>query len=507
MPNHDGGSFLVPFIRYFRIWFLVFTVLLVPHSSWSLPHGRTRTFLLRPGLQEHALQEPDATSHGYSAAAAAAAGRYLVFGGNELDVVDEPILSGASYFLANELIQTGTKKTIPNITQVKTDQTNLVNVALANQLAANYSFPLKDIVNATLNGGIYPTLVPAQVGPFPSPRIDVRCNPFIVPGGCTNVAAGLRLVGDRLADTWTDSYVSRSQQYAGTLLTDFEEFTTEGLTQNKIDLIEHDPFVQTLEAVVAAPSPLFRIEATDPLWLLVTNSSATAFWQYLERVDKSTRNKELDQFMTDKLRAARACRLFNGRLPNCTPVVPLDISIPNPVLPGTKNDLGFFDVIFVFGFALSCDVQGGCISGTANLQPESYDGFYVFSGISELNGQPIYAKRATFLSFTIIDSLFFFQERVLLSSVNTFPNAGVWAGITANEPNFLGVGRGARPPFAYIEGTTTPDTCKGSDAEQFPLCTSRLQRWRFGRVASASCSGVTFKSLCFYPVIPTILAE
>eukprot|EP01069_Polyplicarium_translucidae_P013198 Polyplicarium_translucidae@DN821_c0_g1_i1.p1 len=385
--------------------------------------------------------------------------------------------------------------------EVHEDFSDMVDAALANKVAASdFRVPWHGIAASAVDESVpLPTIVPRQSGPLPKWR-DVYCNPELFPGGCTTLGSYGRAIGIPMRAKYQNSYVGRSQEHVGDTVNVAEEKVTAGITPTFVDYIEHEPQVQKAEQLAFALSPLITLQKNDPLYLAAKNATATYVWQPIEHVDKPDMEKQLQQLMRDKAKDAAICRAFNGRAPHCA-AEPLDLPtlppIPTdgPVVPG-----GYYKYVFVWGFTVQCLLQGGCIAGTPALEPRNFDGFYEFSGT--MNGYPFYEKEVSFKDFGSVQKLFLWQGVDYYANPNTFPNAGSWAAITPNSPNFQSVERGSRPPFAIIEGTSMVEECY--DPVEFPPCTSQSTRWRLARLTASGCNGVVYPNACLFPTIPEV---
>ncbi|CBZ49893.1 conserved hypothetical protein [Neospora caninum Liverpool] len=69
------------------------------------------------------------------------------------------------------------RKNIPNITYTVDQVNEDVGIFLERYRDAVWSLPLQQIVNATLNGGIFPELVERQAAAYPDLKRNVECNP------------------------------------------------------------------------------------------------------------------------------------------------------------------------------------------------------------------------------------------------------------------------------------------------------------------------------------------
>eukprot|EP00920_Eleutheroschizon_duboscqi_P037702 GHVT01090277.1.p1 GENE.GHVT01090277.1~~GHVT01090277.1.p1 ORF type:complete len:720 (+),score=145.66 GHVT01090277.1:851-3010(+) len=415
------------------------------------------------------------------------------------------------------------KGQIPAWDETRIEIHDLISSAIKTGLAADWSFPLQAIVAATMEGGVYPTIAPNQRGPVPE-FAEIWCNPDIKP--CTSLGTWGRTIGIPMRMIYKDSTLGQMQKTVGDVVNEIEASATAGITDPFVNFIEMEPTVHTLEVMASAFFPLFTFKPDDPTWLLARNVTETVVWTPLDLVDKPDQVRQRNQLLRDKIRAARWCRMFNGRLPNCMPTDAFLPSLPNvphdPVIdPGT----GFLSFIFLWGFELSCRFQSGCVAGTPALEPSNFDGVYALHGV-DVNGQPVYAKDFPdelfpFKDFNSIQRLFFFQENFRYSNPLVFPNAGAWAGITPNDPSFNPAFRGARPPFTWVlPGDESPSdsdslalqppppctaavgtVADGNLATTFPLCLNFQDRWRFGRASGTACGGVQYNNLCFFPTL------
>ncbi|ESS29524.1 hypothetical protein TGVAND_209480 [Toxoplasma gondii VAND] len=87
----------------------------------------------------------------------------------------EGIVQGQA--LWDETFITLKRKNIPNITYTVDQVNEDVGIFLERYRDAVWSLPLQQIVNATLNGGIFPALVERQAASYPDLKRNVQCNP------------------------------------------------------------------------------------------------------------------------------------------------------------------------------------------------------------------------------------------------------------------------------------------------------------------------------------------
>eukprot|EP00921_Rhytidocystis_pertsovi_P009319 GHVQ01015003.1.p1 GENE.GHVQ01015003.1~~GHVQ01015003.1.p1 ORF type:complete len:768 (-),score=117.05 GHVQ01015003.1:672-2975(-) len=411
----------------------------------------------------------------------------------------------------------GTPLEVDKVFETKGDVHFLIDSVIDHHKSLTWNFPLQDIVNATMTGGIYPTAFPGQLGPVPT-KSDVICNPEVMP--CSSLGAWGRSIGIPLRNTFKNSFVGGAVKRGGDVVNHLEEEATAGITPTLINYLELEPTVSTIEVLASTLSPVLSFDAkTSPIWHTLRNVTETAVWQPLDFIDKPEENKAVLQLARAKTEAAMWCRMFNGRLPNCDMVT--NVTYPGipvrPTPPVIDPATGFMKYIFVWGFEMSCRLQFGCVSGTPSLQPENFDGVYILSGQLD-NGQPLYSKADFFFKdFNSLKILFFWQRTVRFSNPLVFPDLGTWAAITPTLPSYEAVVQGSSPPFAFVEpgedkGVSPPSPCTntigraqdGNFRTTFPTCLNLVEKWRFGRANSGGCSGMRVNNLCYFPVLNTV---
>eukprot|EP00922_Rhytidocystis_sp_ex-Travisia-forbesii_P048628 GHVS01072407.1.p1 GENE.GHVS01072407.1~~GHVS01072407.1.p1 ORF type:complete len:598 (+),score=69.36 GHVS01072407.1:47-1840(+) len=422
----------------------------------------------------------------------------------------EEILVSRMFTESYPIISAGEQQSAESFSVLKDNLHALIDSAVRNH-QTDYVFPLKEIVNATLEGGLYPTVVPGQAGPLPN-KNEVYCNPALMP--CASLGDWGRSIGIPLRHAFVNSVMGKSIETVGDGLNRQEEKLTAGITPTAINFIEQDTTVATLEVLAATLSPILTFKKDDPLWLTARNITETVVWQPLDFVDPPNQVQQINSLAKAKVAAARMCRLFNGRLPNCG--IGQEVNVPGipvkPSRPVIDPVTGFIKFIFIWGFEASCRYQGSCVSGTPSLQPENFDGVYILNGVSPL-GQPVYTKADFFFKdFNSVRELFFWQATVRFSNPIVFPNLATWAAITPTVPSYDAVVRGSRPPFSFVlpgenSGGSPPSPCtntigrNGNFATTFPLCLNFSDKWRFGRANASGCNGIRINSLCYFPVL------
>eukprot|EP00920_Eleutheroschizon_duboscqi_P041294 GHVT01099075.1.p1 GENE.GHVT01099075.1~~GHVT01099075.1.p1 ORF type:complete len:559 (+),score=17.98 GHVT01099075.1:1402-3078(+) len=406
-------------------------------------------------------------------------------------------------------------KQIPNITATQQTVRDLIGLGILINRNSDWAIPTREIVNATLFGGPYPTLVPFQKNPLPIPAVDVKCNPEILP--CTTLNAWLTTLGRTMLDLYNSSYPGKIQTRFDEALDTIESTITLPITAPLIDILQMATTIKTAETILATLNPILFFDTEESAWQLVSTFSSTLTDIYF-LFDRPDTQQSIDQILDDRIRGARLCRVFNGRLPNCTPLP--NISFPElpplPIEAVYDPSTGFLRFVFLFGFAASCALQGGCLAGSINVQPSNFDGLYVLSNVGS-NGFPIYMAQRAFEEFGAVDSsaftrLFLWQgiTRVDLSTEVQFS----WAAITPDFPEtFRASRRGARRPFAFVQGIQPPLTCTSTPPERFvpiesplfdtvfPVCMNSTNLWRFGRLTTSGCNGVVLDLACIFPAL------
>ncbi|KEP62389.1 UNVERIFIED_CONTAM: hypothetical protein HHA_209480 [Hammondia hammondi] len=94
-----------------------------------------------------------------------------------LSAVEEAEGIAEGQALWDETFITLKRKNIPNITYMIDQVNEDVGIFLERYRDAVWSLPLQQIVNATLNGGIFPELVERQAASYPDLKKNVQCNP------------------------------------------------------------------------------------------------------------------------------------------------------------------------------------------------------------------------------------------------------------------------------------------------------------------------------------------
>mmetsp|Transcript_40372 Transcript_40372/g.101014 ORF Transcript_40372/g.101014 Transcript_40372/m.101014 type:complete len:671 (-) Transcript_40372:598-2610(-) len=354
---------------------------------------------------------------------------------------------------------------------------------------------------------VVPTVVPGQDGVFP--RFDELID--AVPS--TNLGDALRAIGIPITERYVNSTVGQVQNAIGDLVNSIERFVTAYITPENLDRLELEPLVSAIEQAALGLSPLYQVNATDPIYTFARGVTENV-WSASQLVDRPEAQRVVDDLVQDRLADAIACAIIgNSNSEKC----PVDSILPaspllvptTPTPGGVINSFGFPQCIEVSGYQPLCEpinFAGGlaCIAGRS-LEPQNFDGVYTFD-ILDRFGFPIYGKGAR-LTGEVVDFPFSQATRELFLSrtpgevgTNTFlPQVGTFGTITPNEPNFNEVGLGTRPPFATTaagEGESiAPIGCDAIDpfgGEGFPQCLSG-GTWILGRAGSGTCTGVVIQ--------------
>ncbi|PFH31870.1 hypothetical protein BESB_023620 [Besnoitia besnoiti] len=403
------------------------------------------------------------------------------------------------------------RKNIPNITYTVDQINEDVGVFLERYRDAVWSLPLQHIVNATLNGGIFPDLVERQSASYPDFKRNVRCNPEPQSGVgealvCQNLGNFLREFGTNLRRVYGDSYLygihKRAEDLAGFLHYTIVSTT---VTEALFEFVEQHVTVAALEAVLNATSSLIEIPVESQVFQLM-NALLSLGGDFYSLADMPAVEFENKNLVRSKVRNAFYCRLFNGRLHFCRPSgIPPTISINIPRETVFDPATGFIKFLYLIGFQFSCEQQGGCFADIL-IEGDNFDGFYVLAAVGT-TGFPVYVAYREFANFPELTQLYLWQG--LRPSVVDATQAS-WAAITPFFPeSYYAATRGQLFPFASLASLTPPNNCSdvpptpfGDTNTNFPACMNITRQWVIGRVSAfGNCNGFLYSHVCVFPAI------